>query len=267
MTDHTSPWEPLFVGDMLHGAVASRRLLVRAVKALEEFKDAVTVIGAHAVHVWVEQAWGPISMEATRDADIALNPLFVTDNPKLADLMAGAGIAPALADRPGIYGLADEAELEWSRRTTVDLIVPEVYAGSGRRAARLPGQRHAASRAVGLELAIWDRAVTKLSTLDPPHESVDAYVAGPAALLTAKAHKVHERLAGAVRRPDRLRAKDSGDVALLMLVSDPTDVGRTMVNASAAHPEVLTVVAAAASWLRELYGPSGGMPRQHATSA
>ncbi|MDR0416359.1 MAG: hypothetical protein LBH76_03405, partial [Propionibacteriaceae bacterium] len=44
---------------MRYGAANSRRLLVRAVKALDEFKDAVTVIGAHAVHLWVERVWGP----------------------------------------------------------------------------------------------------------------------------------------------------------------------------------------------------------------
>jgi len=80
---------------MRYGAANSRRLLIHTIQALGPFKDAVTVIGAHAVHVWVEKTWGQTLMEATRDGDIVLNPVFVTDNPKLIDLMAGVGIVPA----------------------------------------------------------------------------------------------------------------------------------------------------------------------------
>jgi hypothetical protein len=252
------------------GAANSRRLLVHTIKALKEFKEAVTVIGAHAVHIWVEQAWGPTGMEATRDGDIVLNPVFVAADPKLIDVMAGVGITPALEDRPGIYGFADEADMEWRQRTTVDLIVPEAYAGPGRRAARILGQRHATSRAVGLELALWDRTLAALTTLDDPTESVEAYVAGPAALLTAKVHKVHkvhERLADAQTRPARLKAKDSGDVALLMMVSDPAQVAQVMVEAVVEHPEISDVVTKAAMWLTELYGDIETLTHHHALDA
>jgi len=252
---------------MQYGAANSRRLLIHTIQALGPFKDAVTVIGAHAVHVWVEKAWGPTMMEATRDGDIVLNPVFVTDNPKLIDLMASVGVVPALENRPGIYGFVEEARLDWQQRTTVDLIVPETYAGPGRRAARIAGQRHAASRAVGLELAVWDRALMTLTTVDELPESVDTYVAGPAALLTAKAHKVHERLADAVAHPDRLKPKDSGDVALLMMVSDPEEVARLMVDAANAHPEIRTVVADASTWLSDMYGETTAIPRQHAVDS
>ena len=255
------------VGDMAFGAANSRRLLIHSVQALSPFGNAVTVVGAHAVHVWVEQAWGPTDMEATRDGDIVLNPVFVTDSPKLVDLMAGVGIVPALEDRPGVYGFATESDLGWQQRTTVDLIVPEVYAGSGRRAARIAGQRHAASRAVGLELAVWDRTLMTLTTIDAPMESAKACVASPAALLTAKAHKVHERLAAAVAHPDRLKPKDSGDVALLMMVSDPGDVAEVMLHNAASHPEIADVVTGAATWLVEMYGGKAAIPRQHAADS
>jgi len=154
--------------------------------------------------------------------------------------------------------------LDWQQRTTIDLIVPETYAGPGRRAARIAGQRHAASRAVGLELAIWDRKLMTLTTVDEPTESVDTYVAGPAALLTAKAHKVHERLVDTVGRPDRLKPKDSGDIALLMMVSDPEEVAGVMMDAANDHPEIKTVVVDAATWLSDMYGKTTGIPRQHA---
>jgi len=249
------------------GVHQSRRLLIDTLRALDEFADAVTVVGAHAVHVWVQDSWGPIDMQATRDADLAVNPVFVTPDPKLLDLMNGIGAAPALPDRPGVYGYATEADLPLDQRTTIDLIVPEAYAGPGRRSARIAGQQHAASRAVGLELAIWDRHRRTLATFDEPIDQVDARVAGPAALLVAKAHKVHERLLEVDTRPDRLRPKDSGDVALLMMVSQPTDVAHTMVTQSDAHPEIAQTVLDAAHWLTEMYGDPKGLLRRHAVNA
>ena len=150
---------------------------------------------------------------------------------------------------------------------TIDLIVPEAYAGPGRRAARIAGQTSAASRAVGLELAIWDRHRLPLASLDEPHTEIDAWVAGPAALLVAKAHKVHERLAQFATRPGRLRPKDSGDVGLLMMVTDPAEVAHVMATQSTQHPEIATVVADAARWLVEMYADPSSLLRQHAADS
>jgi hypothetical protein len=232
----TQPTRPATtVRDVAYGVQQSRRLLIDTIKALADFADGITVVGAHAVHVWVQDTLGPIPMQATRDADVAVNPVFVASDPKLLDLMVGIGVEPALPDRPGVYGYATEAELPLAERTTIDLIVPEAYAGPGRRAARIAGQQHAASRAVGLELAVWDRHRRTLAAIGDPDHTVDAWIAGPAALLTAKAHKVHERLAQLATRPDRLRPKDSGDIALLMMASDPKNVAKTMASQST-HP-------------------------------
>jgi len=255
------------VADMQYGAANSRRLLVDTVQALTPFQDAVTVVGAHAIHIWIEQTWGKSEMQATRDGDIVLNPRFVTEDPKLIDLMASIGIIPILEDRPGIYGYKDEIAKEWIQRTTVDLIVPEAYAGPGRRAARIAGQRHAASRAIGLELAIWDRTLTKLTTTDEPIESAEAYVAGPAALLTAKAHKVYERLAEIATKPQRLKPKDSGDVALLMMISDPEEVAQIMLNSAFSHPEIKSVIYSAATWLVDMYQAKTSIPRLQAIAS
>lgn len=258
---------PLTQADARYGAARSRRLLIETVVALEAFQDAVTVVGAHAVHVWVQSAWGAIDMESTRDGDLVLDPVLVAPTPKLVEVMRSIGATPALQDRPGIYGFSDEAQLPWAERTTVDLIVPEAYAGTGRRAARIAGQPAATSRAVGLELALWDRHRTTLATIDEPARTVDAYVAGPAALLVAKAHKVSERLAQLAARPDRLRPKDSGDVALLMMVSDGAEVAATMAEHCDAHPEIRAVVAIAAARLLDMYGSADAIPRQHMTDA
>jgi len=67
--------------------------------------------------------------------------------------------------------------------------------------------------------------------------------------------------------PARLKSKDSGDVALLMMVSDPTDVARIMVDATSQHPETADVVTKAASWLIEMYGEQAAIPRQHAADS
>ena len=126
---------------------------------------------------------------------------------------------------------------------------------------------HAASRAIGLELAVWDRHRRTLAAIDNPTETVDAWIAGPAALLVAKAHKVHERIAQITTRPDRLRPKDSGDVALLMMVTDPEDVAEAMVSLSAQHSEIAQVVAKAAAWLVEMYADQVSILRRHASDA
>lgn len=206
-------------------------------------------------------------MQATRDADIVVNPTFVTPDPKLLDVMGGIGVVPALPDRPGVYGYAAEDKLSLAERTTIDLIVPEVYAGFGRRAARIAGQKHAASRATGLELAVWDRHRCALTAINDPTDTVDAWVAGPAALLVAKTHKVHERIAQIATRPDRLRPKDSGDVALLMMVTDPQDVAEAMTSLSSQHPEITPMVAKAAAWLIEMYANPTSILRRHASDA
>jgi hypothetical protein len=257
------------ISDIQYGVFSSRRLLIKTIQALEPFEDAVTVIGAHAVHLWLTKAWGPINMQATRDADIAINPMLVSDEPKVLELLKKIGISPALQDRPGIYGLDIERDLVWSKRTTIDLIVPEAYAGGGRRAAHISGQKNATTRARGLELVPWDRRLVELTTFDEPLISIKAYVSGPAALLIAKSHKIHERLLTSTFRPERLRAKDSGDVALLMMVSNPEEVAEIMVNTCASHSETTEVVRAGARWLVEMYAEDSQeiLLRQHAVNS
>jgi hypothetical protein len=63
-------------------------------------------------------------MQTTRDADVAVNPVFVTSDPKLLDVMAGIGVEPALRDRPGVYGYAAamDAWLTTFRDGVADLI-------------------------------------------------------------------------------------------------------------------------------------------------
>ena len=79
---------------------------------------------------------------------------------------------------------------------TVDLLVPRALGGPGRRAARM-GESHGkrtAMKAHGLEAAVVDNQLTVLGALDPADSrSFEIRVAGPAALLVSKIHKVAER--------------------------------------------------------------------------
>ena len=103
----------------------------------------------------------------------------------------------------------------------VDLMVPEALGGGGRRGARLPdphGNR-AARKARGLEAALVDREVREIGALDERDtRRFRVAVAGSAALLVAKLHKIHER----VDVQSRVSDKDALDV-LRLLRAVPTD--------------------------------------------
>jgi hypothetical protein len=107
-------------------------------------------------------------------------------------------------------------------RVELDLMVPEAVGGAGRRAARLAGhKKQVARKARGLEAALIEKAATKIIALDPSDtRSFSIAVAGPAALIVSKVHKIDERLNE--RQLTRLDDKDALDVLrLLQAVSTP----------------------------------------------
>ena len=85
--------------------------------------------------------------------------------------------------------------------------------GEGRRAARPRGHAPLAARKVdGLEGALVDADVLPLGALDPADpRTLDVRVAGPAALLVAKVHKIADRTG-----TDRLSDKDALDAFRLL---------------------------------------------------
>ena len=104
----------------------------------------------------------------------------------------------------------------------VDLLVPaSVSPGTGRRAARLHGHDTRAARIVrGLEGAIVDAEVMTLTALeDSDARTVDVRVAGPAALLVAKVHKIDDRTDS-----DRQSDKDALDVLRLLRGTETEDL-------------------------------------------
>lgn len=212
-----------FALDLRH--VAARRVLLDVLVRLAPHGPAVIVAGAQAVYLRTGDADLTIAPYTT-DGDVAIDPSLLGKEPQLAQAMGEAGFKPSV--EPGIWlapAVIDGAEVA----IPVDLIVPEhAAAPGGRRGARLGvhGNR-AARRARGLEAALVDHAPMTISALDSADpRTVEAEVAGEAALLVAKAHKIHDRVES--DRADRLDDKDAADVVRLMRTTDPVRVAETL---------------------------------------
>ncbi len=182
-------------GDLL---VQARSVLLDALTALSDHRDSVVVIGAQAIYLHTGAAEVALA-EATKDSDLALDSRSLGSDPLIEAAMTGANFI--LNPDPGQPG-------SWinPQGIPVDLMVPEAIAGpsSRRRADIPPHSREATRRAVGLEAAVVDHAemeIRSLSAADP--RVLHAQVAGPAALLVAKLHKLGERQASPTRLVDK----------------------------------------------------------------
>jgi hypothetical protein len=192
-------------------AVAARSVLLDALDALADHLGALVLIGAQAVYLHTGAA--PVALaESTKDSDLAVDPRALADTPLLDEAMARAGFHRDVArPQPGA----------WLSPTgvPVDLLVPEALAGSGgRRGARIPPHRRfAARRTPGLEAAVVDHAPMAIAARTPDDtRGVVLEVAGPAALLVAKLHKLGER----ADTKGRLVDKDAHDVYRLLVATD-----------------------------------------------
>jgi hypothetical protein len=191
--------------------VRSRSVLLDALEALHDHRDSVIVVGAQAIYLRTSSA--PVALaEATKDSDLALDPRVLTGDPLIEDAMASAGFVRNLeSSQPG----------SWINREgiPVDLMVPELLAGDGKKAARgariPPHDKNAMRRARGLEAAVVDNDVMEVTALDPDDaRRHQVRVAGQAALLVAKTHKIAERVAGT---PRRLFDKDAHDIYRILI--------------------------------------------------
>ncbi|GIG93311.1 hypothetical protein [Plantactinospora endophytica] len=210
--------------------VAARRVLLNALDALAKHRPAVILAGAQAIYVRTGAADLDVSVAPhTLDADLALDSRILGSDPRLEQAMQEAGFH--LANEPGTWIMQTTANGE-PVHVPVDLLVPAVLAGRGRRAAELPDHGpKAARRTPGLEAALADHDDTLISSLEPEVDARTAVVpvAGAAALFVAKAHKLHERLddmrAG---RTHRLKPKDASDVFRLMQAEPADRVGQRL---------------------------------------
>ena len=191
----------------------ARRVLLDALDALGEHRDAIVLVGAQAVYLRVGDADLALAPYTT-DADLVIDPHRLAEIPPLEQVLLGAGFAPASGDSVGVWLTRKRTSRQVEAEIAVDLLVPlSVSPGSGRRAARLPGHHAKAARIVrGLDGAVVDADLMRLSALEPDDgRSVEVRVAGAGALLIAKAHKIDDRLGS-----DRLTDKDAFDVLRLL---------------------------------------------------
>lgn len=193
---------------------AARRVLLDALTALRPHLGSLILVGAQAVYHHTGEANLNVPLMTT-DADLALDVTALGDNPEIGGALRQAGFTPG--PNPGHWVAVGDV--------AVDLMVVPHQAGTTKkaaRAARLPPHEKLTARiARGLEPALLDHALATIAALeDGDDRSFQVSVAGPAALLTAKAIKIGERLAQIDRQPDRLKQKDALDAFRLLQAID-----------------------------------------------
>ena len=196
--------------------VLARTVLLDALEALGDQRAAVIVVGAQAVYLHT----GAIDLgvpEFTLDADITLDPDLLREIPEIEAAMLGARFVRG--NRVGVW-IAPRSVAGTPANVEVDLMVPEAVGGPGRRAARLQGHaKEVARKTRGLEAALIDKSVVSIAALEPiDRRAFEVAIAGPAALLIAKVHKIAERVAEREQR--RLEDKDALDILRLLQATE-----------------------------------------------
>jgi hypothetical protein len=223
----------------------ARKVLLDALEALGDQRRAVILVGAQAIYLHVGDA--DLAVAAfTTDGDLAIVPSDLQPRPILADTLIGAGFRPS----PNLGTWIKEALLEGATAEVhIDLLVPELVGGPGRRGARLDVHgTHVARKAKGLEAALIDRQLLVIAALDNRDaRSYELWVAGPVALLVSKLHKIYERGDAPARRQDN---KDALDV-LRLLRGVPTEILARSIRTLLTDP--IGVVREAVAFLRHLF--------------
>lgn len=228
--------------------IQARSALLDALGALADHAQSVVVIGAQAIYLRTGRASVALA-EATKDSDLAIDPRELGEEPLLEEAMKRADFLPNPTSRqPGAWINA--------QGIPVDLMIPEAVSGSGKnRGGRIPPHsKRATRRARGLEAAVVDNERMEIRALaEGDLRSADAKVAGSAALLVAKLHKLGEREGD----PDRLVDKDAHDVYRL-LVAIETPALANDVAMLIEHPLSGEVTREALAYLSRLFasGPS-----------
>lgn len=226
--------------------VAARRVLLDGLEALGQQRQAAILVGAHAVYLRVGEG-NLATTPHTTDADLALDPTLLGGDPLLNEALRAAGFWPKTGTGGPVVGswVTEQLVDEKTVNIDLDLLVPEAVSGGGTRAARLGVQGdRLARRAFGLELALVDSDLMVVGSLDADPRSFEVPVAGIAALLISKVHKVAERLDDP-RRNDYI-AKDSLDMLRLLRGEDLDATARVLRRARSAELEAPDAMVAAA---------------------
>jgi hypothetical protein len=239
----------------------ARRILLDALVAIGEQRSAVVLVGAHAIYLHVGEEADLAVAPFTMDGDLAVVPTKLAPAPKLGEALKKAGFQQTA--EVGIWKKDAVIGDEPSAPVTIDLLVPELLAGPGRREAKLGGHGDRVARKVrGLEAAVVNCSlmwVDSLETEDP--RRLEVSVAGPAALLVAKLHKLADR-----QQTRRANDKDALDV-LRLLRAVPTEKLANTLRVLREDVTAGDVTRAAQQYLRELFANRRGHGAQMAASA
>lgn len=234
--------------------VAARRVLLDALEALGVHRKAVVLVGAQAIYLQVGE--GDLAVAPyTTDGDLAINPGVLDDEPALTKSLEAAGFE--LTVRPGTWSLMPGG-------VQIDFLVPASLGGAGRRGARLgPHGADVARKAAGLEAAVVDHSRMQIVSFDTDDRRVfDVLVAGPAALLVAKLHKIAERR----NAPERLQDKDGLDVLRLLRFGETATLAITLTSL-ASHQLADNATREAREFLAELFADRNAIGSQMAVRA
>lgn len=221
--------------------IQARRVLLDALETLSGQREALVLVGAQAIYLHTGEGDMAVAPYTT-DGDIAIDPSELSDTPRLEEAMRAGGFVQDL-QQPGVW-LGTEGVM-------IDLLVPEAVGGGGRRGARLGehGNR-AARKARGLEAALVDNEPTEIAALAADDERrFEIAVAGPAALLVAKLHKLGERQEVEGRAED----KDALDI-LRLLRAIPTQTLAEALDVLRGDARSGVVTLEAVDYLRVLFG-------------
>ncbi|WP_405142136.1 hypothetical protein OG589_33385 [Sphaerisporangium sp. NBC_01403] len=246
--------------------VVARRVLLDALEALKEQLNAVVLVGAQAVHLHTGHVL-LASSAYTSDADLTLNPADVLGEPLLDERMKAAGFELNDPFQPGIWTRTEMIGGQ-PHRVGVDLLVPEGLApvAGGRSAQIPPHSKMATRRVLGLEAAVFDRSVMPVASLEPEVDGrqFKIQVAGPPALLIAKAFKIRDRLRSGVKSPGRLTDKDAADVVRLMMAARNI---RPVFDRLAMQSQIRNMVLEGCELLHDQFGSARGDGVQMAVRA
>ncbi|WP_067799550.1 hypothetical protein [Actinomadura formosensis] len=209
--------------------IASRRVLLDGLTALRPHLKALTVVGAQAVYLRTPDA-SMRNAPFTSDADLSLDPAVLDDQPLVDEALRAAGFDLRQDNQPGLWTRTEQIGDE-DVPIELDILVGKKLANkTGSRSAKIPPHGKMTARWVtGLEVCAVDRTPMVIRSLDPADErSITANVAGPAALLVAKAYKISDRHKNVGTHPDRLTNKDAGDVYRIMATVPARRVASTI---------------------------------------
>ena len=224
--------------------VRARSGLLDALSALGPLRDAAVLVGAQAIYEYLRDQAADFAVSPfTFDADLVLVPELLTQNPRIVDAMSQAGYA--LTDQPGIYKRDDDAQ--------VDLLVPQALGGRKGRGAELGVHGNRAARQVrGLEGALVSSSPTTIKALVAGDDrAYEINVAGPAALLVAKVHKLSERVDA--NAATRLNNKDAFDIFRLLRAVEVDELANE-VDLLLTDPISASVALEAMTRFHELFG-------------